>query len=162
MDDTEAGPGALPLREAAFVEAYLRNGGHGAAAAREVGYKPTNAASTASTILAKPNVRELMRASWEKLGLTPEAIGRSLLRNLDAKKGVLNPINGDVVDVSDPASQVQAANVAAKVLGLHPDPRFDVGVSVSGAVVVQHLAPLAPDPFAAAEIIDGEVRELAG
>ena len=157
MDD-DALP-ALTLREARFVNNYIANGGNGAMAARDAGYSAKSASVQASESLAKPNVRELMRASWEKLGLTPEAIGKSLLRNLDARKGVINPVTGDVVDVSDPASQVQAANVAAKVLGLHPDPRFDIGVSVAGAVVVQHLAPLAPDPFA--EIIDGAVRELA-
>ena len=160
-DQTDVGR-PLTLREARFVDAYVSNGGNGAAAAREAGYAPGAARVTASEILAKPNVRNRMLASWDAMGLTEEAIGASLLRNLAARKeqAVATKDGGvQVVAVDDPASQVQAAHVAAKIRGMLPDPRIDVAHSVSGAVVVQHLDGLGPDVFGAGAI-EGEAREL--
>lgn len=73
----------LTALQTAFVEAYLTNGGNGAAAAREIGIKEDQAAQRAYTLLRHQGVQ---RAIYERMAsevamTAPKALGtiRSLM-----------------------------------------------------------------------------------
>lgn len=68
---------ALTALQSAFVEAYLTNGGNGAAAAREIGIKDEQAAQRAYTLLRHQGVQ---RAIYERMATevalsAPKALG---------------------------------------------------------------------------------------
>lgn len=68
---------ALTAQQSAFVEAYLNNGGNGAAAAREVGIKDDQAAQSAYRLLKHQGVQ---RAIYEQMAsevamTAPKALG---------------------------------------------------------------------------------------
>ena len=78
----------LNLRQRAFVDAYVANGGNGRDAARLAGYSEKACLQTASTLLTKPNVSEAIRTLRPKpkaatIKISKDDIIQRLLKEAD-------------------------------------------------------------------------------
>lgn len=112
---------ALTTQQSAFVEAYLNNGGNGAAAAREIGCKEDQAAQYAYRFLRHQGVQ---RAIYERMATevalsAPKALGtirtlmsgaRSEFVRLQAAQDVL-----DRAGIRAQSSQLAAGEITVKI-----------------------------------------------
>ena len=114
------------------------------------GYKSTSGGAKA---LQDERVREALKASVMRAGLTVEKIGDKLASLSDAQRFELSR-NGDPVHLGpDNRAQLQAMDIVIKMLGGYPNPRLEIDQSTQNVLVIdsakQPLAAL--DPFASVE-----------
>lgn len=99
-------------KEKELAKAYVKNGGNGAKAALEV-YNTKNprvAATIASTVLKKPNVKSALEKELKKQGIT---LSRSLA---PIAKGLVATKKEDGQTVDDIDTQLKASDRALKLL----------------------------------------------
>lgn len=114
------------------------------------GYKSTSGGAKA---LQDERVREALKASVMRAGLTVEKIGDKLASLSDAQRFELSR-NGDPVHLGpDNRAQLQAMDIVIKMLGGYPNPRLEIDQSTQNVLVIdsakQPLAAL--DPFASVD-----------
>lgn len=114
------------------------------------GYKSTSGGAKA---LQDERVREALKASVMRAGLTVEKIGDKLSALSDAQRFELSR-NGDPVHLGpDNRAQLQAMDIVIKMLGGYPNPRLEIDQSTQNVLVIdsakQPLAAL--DPFASVD-----------
>lgn len=120
------------------------------------GYKSTSGGAKA---LQDERVREALKASVMRAGLTVEKIGDKLSALSDAQRFELSR-NGDPVHLGpDNRAQLQAMDIVIKMLGGYPNPRLEIDQSTQNVLVIdsakQPLAAL--DPFAGvSEVVEAE------
>ena len=122
------------------------------------GYRSTSGGAKA---LQDERVREALKASVMRAGLTVEKIGDKLASLSDAQRFELSR-NGDPVHLGpDNRAQLQAMDIVIKMLGGYPNPRLEIDQSTQNVLVIdsakQPLAAL--DPFASVEAESVEVLE---
>jgi len=148
----------LTVREQKLVNGVLE-GKTQAQAARDAGYPPASARQTASQVLQRPDIRNLIHARLDEAGLTLERAIAILDRNLNARAAGLTK-DGDVVDMGwDGTTQTKALDQYWKLRDAYPN-KLDVDVNLKGAIVV--LRPedaIAPDPFG--DVVDGDVIDVS-
>lgn len=111
-------------RERLFIEAYVANGGDGAAAARSAGYASKWAARQAVTLLKRPNVVKTLAARREKLArkfeLTSESVIAELARIVHADPRRLFSADGTLLQMQDWPN-----DMAAVVASVETDELFE-------------------------------------
>ncbi len=133
------------------------NGGRSAIAA---GYSETSAISTASAILAKPNVQREIERVMEAGGLTREKIVGALKNGLEAKQTKVFCQDGEVIysePLPDHPTQVRAAEVAGKLYGDFPSGRQQDRIA---ALIFQQSIVVVPGGLPEPEEKVKQVRQL--
>jgi hypothetical protein len=89
----------LSSKEEAFVESYLSNGGNGADAAKQAGYKQTPEALrvTASRMLTNANIQERIRARLDESKVTSDEVISTLGSQMRADMTNFLPDDGGII-----------------------------------------------------------------
>jgi len=115
---------AAAERAQLFIEAYIANGGDGAAAARSAGYAPKWAARQAVTLLRRPAVIKALSERREKLArkyeLTSDSVIAELARIVHADPRRLFGADGTLLPMQD-----WPDDMAAVVASVETDELFD-------------------------------------
>ena len=112
-------------------------------------------------MLADERMRDALKAAALKAGLSVDKIGQKLYTLANAQRFELSRDGTPVHLGDDSRSQLQAIDIAIKMLGGYPNPRLDVNLGTQNVLLIDSAkSPLAAlDPFGTS--VEAEsVREI--
>ena len=120
--------GKLTERQERFVNAYVATG-NGAEAARQAGFTGPQPRTTGGRELAKPNIREAIKARMDALGLTEAKFLKTLSDGLEANAVKTATDGGKITDertYTDHVTRHKYLETGLKLRDMFPAERHEV------------------------------------